>query len=236
MSASGSQVSIVGNRVFVGSRNGVMYSLDGRQVASCGRSKPMRVRDRRRWSCGHRANATTVYFGDAHAQVYALDAATGALKWKVKVEDHLDAMITGGVVVHDDRLYVPVSSLEEGTAVLPTYECCTFRGSIVALDAGRVSRSGRRTPSRALRSPPGRTARDTAARPVGSGGVVGTGARRGTQPALHHDGRQLLGPAAPESDSIMALALDTGRVLWMRQALQSDAWNTACLGATPRRK
>ena len=46
-------------------------------------------------------NAATVYFGDAHAQVYALDAATGALKWKVKVEEHLDAMITGGVVFHD---------------------------------------------------------------------------------------------------------------------------------------
>ena len=76
-----------------------------------------------------------MYFGDAHAQVYALDAATGALKWKVKVEEHLDAMITGGVVFHDNRLYVPVSSLEEGTATLSSYECCTFRGSVVSLDA-----------------------------------------------------------------------------------------------------
>ena len=45
-------------------------------------------------------------------------------------------MITGGVVFHDGRLYVPVSSLEEGTAAIPTsYECCTFRGSVVSLDA-----------------------------------------------------------------------------------------------------
>ena len=88
--------------MFVGSRNGVMYSLD-RQTgclvwayeADAGtRSTPVVVRGT--------GDATTVYFGDAHAQVYALDAATGALKWKVKVEDHLDAMITGGVVVHNE--------------------------------------------------------------------------------------------------------------------------------------
>src|SRR4029434_4491739 len=80
-SASGSQVSIVGNRVFVGSRNGVMYTLD-RQTgclvwafeADAGtRSTPVVVRGA--------GNAATVYFGDAHAQVYALDASTGALKW-----------------------------------------------------------------------------------------------------------------------------------------------------------
>ena len=44
-------------------------------------------------------------------------------------------MITGGAVFHEGRLYVPVSSLEEGSAVVPTYECCTFIGSLVALDA-----------------------------------------------------------------------------------------------------
>ena len=91
-SASGSQVSIVGNRVFVGSRNGVMYSLD-RQTgclvwafeADAGtRSTPVVMR-----STG--GSGATVYFGDAHAQVYALDAGTGALKWKVKVEEHPDA-------------------------------------------------------------------------------------------------------------------------------------------------
>ena len=116
-SASGSQVTVVGSRLFVGSRNGVMYSLD-RQTgclvwafeADAGtRSTPVVVQA---------GNAATVYFGDSHAQVYALDAGTGALKWKVKVEEHLDAMITGGVVFHDGRLYVPVSSLEEGTATM----------------------------------------------------------------------------------------------------------------------
>src|SRR5262245_42589620 len=136
VSASGSQVSIVGNRLFVGSRNGVVYSLDAKTgcvawafEADAGvRSTPV---------VGRTANGTanTVYFGDANAQVYGLDVATGTLKWKVKVESHLDAMITGALAYADGRLYVPVSSLEEGTAAMASYECCTFRGSVVALDA-----------------------------------------------------------------------------------------------------
>jgi polyvinyl alcohol dehydrogenase (cytochrome) len=97
VSASGSQVTVVGSRAFVGTRNGVIYALDTRTgclawafEADAGvRSTPVVAR----------ANdgGGTVYFGDAHAQVYALDALTGARRWKVKIEDHPDAMITGGI-------------------------------------------------------------------------------------------------------------------------------------------
>ena len=43
-------------------------------------------------------------------------------------------------------------------------------------------------------------------------------------------------PAAPESDAIMALAMDSGRVLWTRQTLPGDAWNTGCFGSNPTEK
>ena len=237
-SASGSQVSIVGSRVFVGSRNGVMYALD-RQTgclvwafeADAGtRSTPVVVR-----AAG--PNAATVYFGDAHAQVYALDAATGALKWKVKVEEHLDAMITGGVVFHDNRLYVPVSSLEEGTAVLTSYECCTFRGSVVSLDAATGKQIWKTYTIPRTPEPAGKNS-------VGTQLRAPSGAAVWSAPALDPERNRLYittgdsysVPAAPESDSIMALAMDTGRVLWIRQTLASDAWNTACLGTTPAEK
>jgi polyvinyl alcohol dehydrogenase (cytochrome) len=235
-SASGSQVSIVGNRVFVGSRNGVMYALD-RQTgclvwafeADAGtRSTPVVVQA---------ANAATVYFGDAHAQVYALDAATGALKWKVKVEDHLDAMITGGVVVHNNRIYVPVSSLEEGTATMASYECCTFRGSIVSLDAATGKQLWKTYTIPRTPEPAGKNS-------VGTQLRAPSGAAVWSAPALDPERNRLYittgdsysNPAAPESDAIMALAMDTGRVLWIRQTLASDAWNTACLGSTPAEK
>ena len=242
-SASGSQVSIVGNRLFVGSRNGVMYSLD-RQTgclvwafeADAGtRSTPVVVRAAA--AAGAAGEPSTVYFGDSHAQVYALDAATGALKWKVKVEDHPDAMITGGVVFHDGRLYVPMSSLEEGTAAMPSYECCTFRGSVIALDAATGKQIWKTYTIPRAPEPVGKNS-------VGTRLHAPSGAGVWSAPALDPDRNRLYittgdsysNPAAPESDAIMALAMDTGRVLWIRQTLAGDAWNTGCFGSSPSDK
>ncbi len=52
-------------------------------------------------------------FGDVRANVYGLDAQTGAQLWKIKVDDHAMARITGAPTYHNGRLYVPVSSTEE---------------------------------------------------------------------------------------------------------------------------
>jgi len=232
-SASGTQVSVVGNRLFVGSRNGVMYSLDKNTgclawafEADAGtRSTPVVVAD---------GGRSTVYFGDAHAQVYALDAMSGALRWKVKIEEHADAMITGGVAIHNGRIYVPVSSLEEGTAVIPSYQCCTFRGSIVALDATTGKQIWKTYTIPREPQPAGKNKAGTQLR-------APSGAAVWSAPALDPDHNRLYittgdsysNPPAPESDSIMALAMDTGRVIWTRQTLGGDAWTTSCLEAPP---
>src|SRR5262249_37223114 len=76
-----------------------------------------------------------LYFGDQKSNVAAVDAETGALLWKTKVEDHPLSRITGSPILYRDRLYVPVSSIEETTGRDAKYECCKFRGSLVALDA-----------------------------------------------------------------------------------------------------
>ena len=75
-----------------------------------------------------------VFFGDVRANAYAVNATTGALVWKTKVEDHPAARITGAPTLYSGVLYVPVSSIEEVTGSRPSYQCCTFRGSVVALD------------------------------------------------------------------------------------------------------
>jgi polyvinyl alcohol dehydrogenase (cytochrome) len=134
VSASGSQVTVVGERLYFGARNGMVYSLD--KDTGCiawtfeadggVRSTPV-VADE--------DGTGTVFFGDAFANVYALDALTGAVRWREKMDSHEAAMITGGIVHHEGRLYVPVSSLEEGASRAPSYECCTFRGSLVSLAA-----------------------------------------------------------------------------------------------------
>ena len=226
-SASGSQVSVVGSRLFVGSRNGIIYSLDAKTgcivwtfEADAGvRSTPV-------------VNATgtpTVFFGDAHAQAYALDALTGALKWKTKVDEHLDAMITSGLAYANGRLYVPVSSLEEGSAVVAAYECCTFRGSVSALDAS----TGRQVwKTYTIPTPPSRTTRNSAGTQLwgpSGGGVWSTPVIDAERNRLYiATGDSYSQPAAKESDAVMALAIDTGRVLWVRQTLAGDAWTVAC--------
>ena len=80
------------------------------------------------------ASGYAVYFGDTGANVYALDAGTGAQLWMVKVDEHPFARVTGSPTLYGSLLYVPVSSLEETAASQPGYECCTFRGSVAALD------------------------------------------------------------------------------------------------------
>ena len=81
------------------------------------------------------SNCEDAYFGDLLARAYAISARTGELRWVSRVDDHRDATVTGTPTLVGDRLFVPVSSLEVVAALDPAYSCCTFRGSLVALDA-----------------------------------------------------------------------------------------------------
>ncbi len=77
-----------------------------------------------------------VYFGDTAAKVYARERRQRERRsGRALVDDHPLARITGSPTLHDGRLYVPVSSYEEAQGADPQYECCTFRGSVAALDA-----------------------------------------------------------------------------------------------------
>ncbi len=68
-------------------------------------------------------------------RAYAVNTATGSLLWKAELDQHPFAMISGAPKLYDGRLYVPVSSAEELGGINPKYPCCTFRGSVSALDA-----------------------------------------------------------------------------------------------------
>ena len=231
VSASGSQVSVVGSRVFVGARNGIVYSLDAKtgclvwafEAAAAVRSTPLVVTQ---------PAGDTVYFGDAHAQVYAVDAKTGALKWKTKAEEHLDAIITGGVSYANGRVFVPVASMEEASGAIPAYQCCTFRGSVLALDAASGKQIWKTYTIPEEPQPTTRSTRGTQLFGPSGAGVWGAPA---LDPARNRvyiaTGDSYSQPAAPSSDSIMALAMDTGKIAWVRQTLSGDAWTTACFGA-----
>src|SRR6185369_6884408 len=55
---------------------------------------------------------------------------------KMRADEHRQAVITGSPKFEAGRLYVPISGRDESMAARDAkFECCTFRGSIVALDA-----------------------------------------------------------------------------------------------------
>ena len=84
---------------------------------------------------GPRAGGWAAYFGDQGGNVHAVDAVTGKELWTSRIEDHPAAVITGAPTLVGGTLFVPVSSFEEATGANPNYSCCTFRGSVVALEA-----------------------------------------------------------------------------------------------------
>ena len=128
------QSTIAGGRVFVGSWGGKVYSLSA--ATGCihwffdaGQGVRSAI------SVGRVGNRDIAVFGDAQANLYAVDAATGRLLWKTDVDDFPVGRISGSPTLHNGRIYVGTASGEEASGANPAYECCKFRGSVVAVDA-----------------------------------------------------------------------------------------------------
>lgn len=65
----------------------------------------------------------------------ALDSLTGTLRWKTLVASHPMSVLTNSPQLANDRLFIGISSQEARFAANPTYPCCSFQGSVVALEA-----------------------------------------------------------------------------------------------------
>ncbi len=219
------QPVVAGGRVFVGSAAGQIYSLDAATGCTY-------------WSFqadGGVRTAITIgpgnvaYFGDLRAEVYALDATMGKLLWKKTLDPHPVARITGSPKLFQGRLYVPVSSREEWAAADPAYRCCTFRGSIVALDAKTGKEIWRtytvKEPSHLVE-----TTKEGVQIWGPSGGAIWSSpaidAKRKLLYAGTGDGYSR--PSTPFTDAILALDLATGKIIWSRQVTPQDDWNTSC--------
>ena len=224
------QPTVAGGRVFVGSRAGrKVYALDARSGCTWWAFEA-EAGVRTAISIGSLPGARfAAYFGDQRANAYAVDAATGVLLWKRKVEDHPAALITGSPVLHAGRLYVPVSSYEEATGAAPSYECCRFRGSVVALDASTGEQLWK---SYTIPEPP----RPTKKSKVGTQLWGPSGAAVWSAPTIDPMRRALYvatgdsysDPPASTSDAFLAFDLDTGKLLWSRQVTANDAYTMGC--------
>jgi polyvinyl alcohol dehydrogenase (cytochrome) len=229
-----SQPAIAYGAVYVGSQDGTVYALSLK--SGCVRWTYHAAAEVRTGivlaTPGDGVQGHRLFFGDLIGHVYSLDALSGRVLWRVKVARHPDATLTGTPSLQDGRLYVPVSSLEEVTAAAkPRQACCTFRGSVVALDADSGALRWRtylidEEPKPSGVASSGQPILAPSGAPVWNSPSVD--ARRGL--LYVGTGDNYTGPADASSDAIVALRLSDGKLVWRRQMLKNDAWNAACMG------
>jgi polyvinyl alcohol dehydrogenase (cytochrome) len=155
------QPTIVDGRLFVTSSAGRIYALDAKtgcthwtydaaagsrtaiSIGELGQSRRAAMPKKLKRTLAHLdviKAPSAAFFGDDTGAVYALDAQKGTLLWKTQADTHPSAHIVGAPALYNDRLYVALGSSEDRNSANPNYSCCTFRGSIVAIDiaSGRV--------------------------------------------------------------------------------------------------
>jgi polyvinyl alcohol dehydrogenase (cytochrome) len=224
------QPTVVGGRIFVGSANSVIYSLNansGCQYWTFKADSP--VRTAITIGPGSAPGKWIAYFGDQRATAYGVDALTGELVWKRQVESFLGSTITGAPTLADGTLYVATSSGEEVIGANPKYECCKFRGSLSALNAltGEV-----RWKTFTIPEEPKPVRKNSQG--VQLWGPSGAGVW--SSPAVDLKGSRVYittgdaysDPAGDTSDAFMAFDLKTGKLLWTRQTTAGDAFTVAC--------
>jgi polyvinyl alcohol dehydrogenase (cytochrome) len=228
-----SQPTLGGGAIYVGSHDGSVFALD--RKTGCARWIFQAGGEVRTgitlspWRAGDGAAKPLVLFGDYKGYVYAVDAVTGAQVWKVRPDPHPEATITGAPTLAGNKLLVPVSSNEENSATDPKYPCCSFRGSVVAYDV----RTGAKLWQTYMVDP----AKPQGLNPAGVQRFTPAGAAIWSSPTVDEKRRRVYvgtgdsytSPAAPNSDAIVALDLDSGRIIWSRQLTEGDGWNTSCM-------
>jgi len=176
-------------------------------------------------------------------KLLAFDKDTGALLWSTVLDSHPAAIITQSATVHAGRVYVGVASIEEAMAsFIPGYPCCSFRGSMFALDLATGAIIWK-----TIMVPPGY--------PGGAvwGSSPAVDPRRGQvyiatgnnydipQPALDciaaagndPNAQRACIPSNNFIDSVLALDLKTGAIRWVTAALPFDAWTVQCIFPNP---
>ena len=219
--------TLVNGTLFVGSAGGMVQALDAKtgcthwafQADGPVRAAPLPVRNGSHYS---------LVFSDLIGWVYSIDAGTGKLLWKRRVEDHEATRLTGSAVAVGDVVFIPAASWEETRSLDPQYVCCTFRGSLTALRA----RDGSMIWKTYTVDPPKKTGTSSAGTaqwgpsgaPIWSSPTVDT--KRGLLYVATGDNYSV--PATSTSDAVMALDIKTGRVVWSTQVTADDAYTSAC--------
>ena len=237
VSAARAQPALAGGRLFVASENSEVHALDPRTgcthwtyKAAAGVRTALSVAPYKTGT----ASGYAVYFGDARANVYAVDATTGRQIWIRKVDEHPAAAITGAPVVHAGRVYVPVQGLnEEGTGGRGGYQCCTFRGSVSSLDASTGAVIWK---TYTVEEPKPRAKNKDGVQmwgPAGAGIWAAPTVDTRRNMIYVATGNAYADPPQKTANAVLALDINTGAVKWVTQTTPNDSWTMGCQAKNP---
>jgi polyvinyl alcohol dehydrogenase (cytochrome) len=229
----GGQPVVIGDWLFITNRNGKFYALDAKSGCvhwaiedASSRTTPMVIRS----SISPSGWAT--FIGVGKRVVRAFDAQNGKEIWHSEsLENHPASNITGTPVVSGEQLFVPLSSGEEVAAMQPNYSCCTFRGSLAALDL----KTGRKLWQTYMITEPLQPTRKNAngvqmqgpaGAPVWASPTVD--ARRGLVYVVTGD--SYTDATTDGDDAIVAIEMKSGKVRWRNQVTTNDNFIVGCSG------
>ena len=237
VNAARSQPALAGGRLFVASENSEVHALDPKTGCTHWTFKAAGG-VRTALSVGpYKAGAASgyaVYFGDARANVYAVDAQTGQQIWIRKVDEHPSAGLTGAPAVYNGRVFVPVQGLsEEGTGGRGGYQCCTFRGSLSALDANTGAVLWKTYMVDEAR-PRARNKEGVQMWGPAGGGIWAAPTIDPKRNMVYvATGNGYADPPQKMTNAVVALDIATGVVKWVNQTTPNDNWTMGCRPQNP---
>lgn len=227
-----SQPTVVGGHVFFGGDAGFVYAVQADTgcvewsfQAKAGVRNAPSIAPLKRGS-----SRQAVFFGDLKGYVYAVDATNGQSIWTTRVDDQPMVKVTGAPTVHDGRLYVGTTTGEEVTAAAPSYECCRTRGTVSALDTATGQVVWKTYMVAEQPKPVGKNSAGTTTwGPAGVGVWSAPTIDAKRRIVYVTTGDAYTEPAAPLTDSIVALDMASGNVLWNHQDTPNDVWLAGCM-------
>jgi polyvinyl alcohol dehydrogenase (cytochrome) len=227
---SSSQPTVALGRVFVASDNRAVYSIDARSgcaywsfhADSIGRFAPLIGQ-----ISGYPGTRYAMFFVTGPGHAYAVDAQDGTLLWRVEVTGFHN--VSASSTLHDGRLYIPLAGTETLSGANPEYECCRSRGGVAALNANTGTLLWKVD---SIREPVRRLGENASGRPLWgpSGASVWNAPTIDAKRRLVYVGTgNSYGPiAADTSDSILALDMNDGHIVWSHQEFKGDSFMVGC--------
>jgi len=228
------QPVVVSGRVFISSESGDVFALSAKSGciywsfhALSGIRTAVSVGQ---YKTAAGANAWGIYFADGAANAYGVDATTGKQIWTRRIDEHPGARATGSPTYYNGRVYVPLAGLnEEGQGSRLTYECCTFRGSVTALDAATGAQIWKTYTITEEPKKRGITKEGVQTWGPSGGGIWAAPTIDARRRVLYvSTGNGYSDPPQPTTDAVIAMDLDKGTIKWINQPGVREVWMMGC--------